>query len=171
MLVNASHQLVLRWQPYVHARRLNPAPAVSESELLRGVSDVELAFWSAGSGGSLLGARRICRPSCGCACAFRPATSVVGPTSSPHRGSIGHDVQTRRPQQGFALLIVLWTLGLLALLGTQLLATSRQDMQIARNQLDAATLEAAANGALQQGIFRGLIDLRPLECRSHDPLL
>jgi general secretion pathway protein K len=63
---------------------------------------------------------------------------------------------SRRPQQGFALLIVLWTLGLLALLGTQLLATSRQDMQIARNQLDAATLEAAANGALQQGIFRVL---------------
>jgi general secretion pathway protein J len=50
LLVNASHQLVLRWQPYVHARRLKPRPAVSETELLRGVSDVELAFWSAGSG-------------------------------------------------------------------------------------------------------------------------
>jgi general secretion pathway protein K len=59
-------------------------------------------------------------------------------------------------QQGFALLIVLWTLGLLALLGTQLLATSRQDMQIARNLRDTATLEAAANGAVQQAIFRVL---------------
>lgn len=62
----------------------------------------------------------------------------------------------RPRQQGFALLIVLWTLGLLALLGTQLLATSRQDMQIARNLLDSATLEAAANGAVQQATFRVL---------------
>jgi general secretion pathway protein K len=56
-------------------------------------------------------------------------------------------------QRGFALLIVLWTLALLALLGTQLLTTSRQDTQVARNLLDAATLEAAANGAVQQAIF------------------
>ena len=61
-----------------------------------------------------------------------------------------------RRQEGFALLIVLWTLGLLALLGTQLLATSRQDAQIARNLRDTATLEAAANGAMQQAIFRVL---------------
>ena len=44
-------------------------------------------------------------------------------------------------QRGFALLIVLWTLALLALLGTQLLTTGRQDTQLARNLLDAATLE------------------------------
>jgi len=56
-------------------------------------------------------------------------------------------------QRGFALLIVLWTLALLALLGMQLLTTSRQDTQVARNLLDAATLEAAANGAVQQAIF------------------
>jgi general secretion pathway protein J len=48
--VDASHRLVLRWQPYVHARLLNPAPAMSESELLRGVSDIELAFWAPGTG-------------------------------------------------------------------------------------------------------------------------
>jgi general secretion pathway protein K len=54
------------------------------------------------------------------------------------------------------LLIVLWTLGLLALLGTQLLATSRQDAQIARNMLNSAALEAAADGAVQQAIFRVL---------------
>ena len=59
-------------------------------------------------------------------------------------------------QRGFALLIVLWTLGLLALLGTQLLATARQDTQLARNLLDAAELEAAANGAVQQAIFANL---------------
>jgi general secretion pathway protein K len=59
-------------------------------------------------------------------------------------------------QRGFALLIVLWTLGLLALLGTQLLASARQDMQLARNLVDAAELEAAANGAVQQAIFANL---------------
>ncbi|MGC1408987.1 MAG: type II secretion system protein GspK [Acetobacteraceae bacterium] len=59
-------------------------------------------------------------------------------------------------QRGFALLIVLWTLGLLALLGTQLLATARQDTQLARNLVDAAELEAAANGAAQQAIFASL---------------
>jgi general secretion pathway protein K len=59
-------------------------------------------------------------------------------------------------QRGFALLIVLWTLPLLALLGTQLLATSRQDTQLARNLLDAAVLEAAANGAVQQAVFNVL---------------
>jgi general secretion pathway protein K len=60
-------------------------------------------------------------------------------------------------QRGFALLVVLWTLGLLALLGTQLLATGRQDTQLARNLLDSATLEAAANGAVQQAVF-GVLD-------------
>ena len=56
-------------------------------------------------------------------------------------------------QRGFALLIVLWTLALLALMGTQILATARQDTQLARNLFDAAALEAAANGAVQQASF------------------
>jgi general secretion pathway protein K len=60
-------------------------------------------------------------------------------------------------QRGFALLVVLWTLALLALLGTHLLAASRQDAQLARNLLDAAVLEAAANGAVQQAVF-GMLD-------------
>ena len=46
------------------------------------------------------------------------------------------------PQRGFALLIVLWTLPLLALLGTQLVATSRQHIQLAHNLIDAAALDA-----------------------------
>jgi general secretion pathway protein K len=65
-------------------------------------------------------------------------------------------MRRQKRQQGFALLIVLWSLGLLALLGSQLLTASRQDTQIARNLLDSATLEAAANGAVQQAIFRVL---------------
>jgi general secretion pathway protein K len=56
-------------------------------------------------------------------------------------------------QRGFALLIVLWTLALLALLGSTVLATARQDAQQARNQRDAAVLQAAAHGAMQQAIF------------------
>jgi general secretion pathway protein K len=60
-------------------------------------------------------------------------------------------------QRGFALLIVLWTLALLALLGSQVLATGRQDTQLARNLRDAAVLESAASGAVQQAIF-GILD-------------
>lgn len=60
----------------------------------------------------------------------------------------------RLRQRGFALLIVLWTLALLALLGSTVLATARQDAQQARNLRDAAVLQAAAHGAVQQAIFR-----------------
>jgi general secretion pathway protein K len=63
-------------------------------------------------------------------------------------------------QRGFALLIVLWTVALLALLGTQLVAAGRGDTQLARNLLDSATLEAATNGAVQQAIF-GLLEPPP----------
>lgn len=59
-------------------------------------------------------------------------------------------------QRGVALLIVLWALALLALLGTQLLTTSRQDTELVRNQLDAATLQSAADGAVQQALWHVL---------------
>jgi general secretion pathway protein K len=59
----------------------------------------------------------------------------------------------RRPEAGFALLIVLWTMVLLALLGTQLLSSARSDSQLARNLVDAAEMRAATNGAIQQAIF------------------
>jgi general secretion pathway protein K len=67
---------------------------------------------------------------------------------------MGEKAANARLQAGFALLIVLWTLSLLALLGTQLVAAGRVDAQLARNLLDGATLEAAADGAVQQAIFR-----------------
>jgi len=60
-------------------------------------------------------------------------------------------------QRGFALLIVLWTLAFLALIGAALVATSRQDTQRARNLVDGASAEAAADGAVQQAIY-SLID-------------
>jgi general secretion pathway protein K len=60
-------------------------------------------------------------------------------------------------QRGFALLIVLWTLAFLSLIGATLVATSRQDTQRARNLIDGAAAEAAADGAVQQAIY-GLLD-------------
>jgi general secretion pathway protein K len=59
-------------------------------------------------------------------------------------------------QRGVALLIVLWTLALLALLGSQVLTTSRQDTEIAHNQLSNSSLEWAADGAVQQAIWHVL---------------
>lgn len=56
-------------------------------------------------------------------------------------------------QRGFALLIVLWTLAFLSLIGAALVATSRQDTQRARNLIDGAAAEAAADGAVQQAIY------------------
>jgi general secretion pathway protein K len=56
-------------------------------------------------------------------------------------------------QRGFALLIVLWTLAFLSLIGATLVATSRQDTQRARNLIDGATAEAAADGAVQKAIY------------------
>ncbi len=59
-------------------------------------------------------------------------------------------------QRGFALLIVLWTLGLLALVGTQILVSARQETQVADMARDTAMLAAAADGAVQQAIFATL---------------
>ena len=61
---------------------------------------------------------------------------------------------------GFALLIVLWSLALLALLGTHVTATGRTETQLAANLRGAAAAEAAADGALYQAIFH-LLDPSP----------
>jgi general secretion pathway protein K len=65
-------------------------------------------------------------------------------------------MKCRLRQRGVALLIVLWTLALLALLATEVLTVSRQDTQLARNLLDAATVESAADGAVRQAIWHVL---------------
>jgi general secretion pathway protein K len=56
-------------------------------------------------------------------------------------------------QRGFALLIVLWSMALLALIGTRLTANARGEAMIARNLEDAATAETAADGAVQTAIL------------------
>ncbi len=61
---------------------------------------------------------------------------------------------------GFALLIVLWSLALLALIGTHVTATGRTETQLAANLRGAAAAEAAADGALHQAVFH-LLDPSP----------
>jgi len=56
-------------------------------------------------------------------------------------------------EDGFALLIVLWALGLLALLVSSLAAAGRSDLSFAGNTRDSAIVEAAADGAVQQAMF------------------
>jgi general secretion pathway protein K len=67
---------------------------------------------------------------------------------------------SRAREHGFALLVVLWTLPLLALLGAQLVSASRREAMLARNLIDAASLRAATDGGVQEAIFH-LLD------RSH----
>jgi general secretion pathway protein J len=48
LLVDANHRLMLRWQPAARATRLRGPPQSTDTELLRGVSRIELAFWRPG---------------------------------------------------------------------------------------------------------------------------
>jgi general secretion pathway protein K len=57
-------------------------------------------------------------------------------------------------QRGFALLIVLWTMGLLALLVAQFTATGRREVQMAANLRANAVTQAAADGAVHEAILR-----------------
>jgi general secretion pathway protein J len=54
--VDRAGRLVLRWTPYLHARRLGPPPVPQESELLRNLARLEIAYWSAAAGGRWLSA-------------------------------------------------------------------------------------------------------------------
>jgi general secretion pathway protein K len=60
-------------------------------------------------------------------------------------------------ERGFALLIVLWSMVLLALLGSTITAAGRSESRIAGNLLASAQAEAAADGAVAQTVFH-LID-------------
>lgn len=61
-------------------------------------------------------------------------------------------------ERGFALLIVLWSLALLALLGTRLTSSARTELQLARNIHSSAVMEAQADGLVFETIFRLLKD-------------
>ncbi len=59
----------------------------------------------------------------------------------------------QRRDKGFALLIVLWSLVLISLLTTQIIASGRTAMALAGNVRDAARAQAAADGAIDEAIF------------------
>jgi len=61
---------------------------------------------------------------------------------------------TPRHNRGFALLVVLWTLVLLALMVTHLTATGRSEARIAQNLVGGAGAQALADGAVYETIFR-----------------
>ncbi len=66
------------------------------------------------------------------------------------RKNTGEPIRSR----GFALLVVLWVLALAALIGMQVTALGRRETQIAANLRTAAIMEAAADGAVNEAIFR-----------------
>lgn len=56
-------------------------------------------------------------------------------------------------ERGFALLVVLWSLSLIALLGTQITAAGHSETRLATNLRNAAVAEAAADGAVFETAF------------------
>ncbi|HZU91953.1 MAG TPA: type II secretion system protein GspK [Stellaceae bacterium] len=69
-------------------------------------------------------------------------------------------VSARRRSGGFALLIVLWTLVLIAFLVAHLTASGHGEAQIAENLAANAVAQAAADGAIAEAIFH-FTDPRP----------
>jgi general secretion pathway protein K len=61
-----------------------------------------------------------------------------------------------RRQRGYSLILVLWTVGLLALVEAYLTATAREHALLTSEAREAAELETAANGATQHAIFEFL---------------
>jgi general secretion pathway protein K len=59
-----------------------------------------------------------------------------------------------RGERGFALLIVLWSVALLALIFTQITGTGRQEMRLAGNLRAGDTAQAMADGAVYEAVFR-----------------
>ena len=71
LLVDASHRLVLRWRSLCARETLEARPTHTETELLRGVSRIELAFLAAQvEAGSAHGGRPIFRIWCASDCSF-----------------------------------------------------------------------------------------------------
>jgi general secretion pathway protein K len=70
----------------------------------------------------------------------------------PVRRTAASGIGARR-DRGFALLIVLWTLVLIAFLVLHLTASGRTEIRIADNLVDNAVAAAAADGAISEAIF------------------
>lgn len=83
----------------------------------------------------------------------KPQERVMATVSTGFRNHALAADQSR----GFALLIVLWTLVLIALLGATLTRTGHREAQIASNLVGEANAEAAADGAVAAAMFHLLI--------------
>jgi general secretion pathway protein K len=84
--------------------------------------------------------------------------------------SLPRIVPVNRRERGFALLIVLWSAALLALLATQLTSAGRSELQVAANIRTSAKLEAQADGLVYATIFRLMNDSpvqRGVDGRDH----
>ncbi len=62
--------------------------------------------------------------------------------------------RSRRAERGFALLIVLWTTALLALIGAQVTSAGRTEARLAGNLRGSAIAEAAADAAVREAALR-----------------
>ena len=65
----------------------------------------------------------------------------------------GHPSSKSARDRGFALLIVLWTMVLLALLATRIAASARAEAQVAANLRSSAAAEAAADAAVNAALY------------------
>src|ERR1700737_1711874 len=93
---------------------------------------------------------------------FSARVSLVCPTptvSSPMTGRLRLSA-TYRSSDGFALIIVLWTLVLIAFIVAHVTANGRTEVRIAGNMVAEATAEAADDGAIVVAIFN-LLDPNP----------
>src|SRR5579864_1744427 len=87
-----------------------------------------------------------CRSSC------NQSRCVARPIRTASRDMSGLRATGR--ERGFALLVVLWTLVLIAFLIARLTAASTTETRVAANLAANAAAEAAADGAIYQAVFQ-----------------
>src|SRR5215831_8873131 len=103
---------------------------------------------------------RICASNCRAPLWVPDVSKLCHPPVRPiHVESAAEGEVAMRPlpgtarQRGFALLIVLWSMALLALIGTRITAAGRAGAQLATNLRASAIAEAAADGAVFEALF------------------
>jgi hypothetical protein len=83
-----------------------------------------------------------------------PATGSPDPTLNLRRTAVAmRTIPGTARQRGFALLIVLWSMALMALIGTRITAAGHAEAQLATNLRANAIAEAAADGAVFEAVF------------------
>ena len=63
------------------------------------------------------------------------------------------ELTRRKSERGFALLVVLWSLVLITLVTTQIMASGRTALALATNVRNAAATRACADGAIHEAVF------------------